>query len=99
MQIKSSNGSFATNDTDILEECNSFYSRRFASKKPTVTSCSDNLFSGQEHPLLNDNDKQNCEGLLTEKECLEALICCLNKSHQKGKLALCDKLCDLLCDI
>ena len=83
-----------------------------------MTSCSDNLFFGQEHPSLNDIDKQKCEGLLTEKECLEALktmepgkspgtdglpaefykvfwkdvspflIRCLNKSHQKGKLAL-----------
>ena len=78
----------------------------------------DNLFFGQEHPSLNDIDKQKCEGLLTEKECSEALktmapgklpgtnclpsefykgfwkdvspflIRCLNKSHQKGKLAL-----------
>jgi len=76
------------------------------------------LFFGQEHPSLNDIDKQKCEGLLSEKECLEALktmepsksprmdglpaefykvywkdvspflILCLNKSHQKGGLAL-----------
>jgi len=68
-QIKTSNGSYATNDTDILKECNSFYSRLYASKTLTVTSCSDNWFFGQEHPSLNDVDKQNCEGLLTEKEC------------------------------
>ena len=83
-----------------------------------MTSFSDNLFFDQKHPSLNDSDKQKCEGLLTEKECLEALktmesgkspgtdglpaefykvfwkdvspflIRCLNKSHQKGKLAL-----------
>ena len=34
-QIKTSNGSYATNDPDILKECNSFYSRLYASKKPT----------------------------------------------------------------
>ena len=79
-QIKTSNGSYATNDPDILKECNSFYSRLYASKKPTVTSCSDNLFFGQEHPSLNDVDKQKCEGLLTEKECLEAL-----KTMEPGK--------------
>ena len=72
-QIKTSNGSYATKDLDILKECNSFYSRLYASKNPTVISCSDNLFFGQEHPSLNDIDKQKCEGLLTEKECLEAL--------------------------
>jgi len=118
-QIKMRNGSYATNDPDILTEYNSFYSRLYASKKkPTETSCSDNLFFGQEHPSLNDIDKQKCEGLLSEKECLEALktmepsklprmdgllaefykvywkdvspflILCLNKSHQKGGLAL-----------
>ena len=117
-QIKRSNGSHATNDPDILKECNPFYSRLHASKKPRVASFSDNLFFDQEHPSLNDSDKQKCEGLLTEKECLEALetmesgkspgtdglpaefykvfwkdvspflIRCLNKSHQKGKLAL-----------
>ena len=32
-QIKTSNGSYATNDPDILKECNSFYSRLYASKK------------------------------------------------------------------
>jgi len=72
MQIKTSNGSYATNDPNILKECNSFYSRLYSSKKPTVTSCSDNLFS-QEHPSLNDIYEKKCKGLLSEKECLEAL--------------------------
>ena len=40
----------------------------------------DNLFFDQEHPSLNDSDKQKCEGLLTEKECLEAL-----KTMESGK--------------
>lgn len=31
------------------------------------------MFFGQEHPSFNDIDKQKCEGLLTEKECLESL--------------------------
>ena len=83
-----------------------------------MTSLSDNLFFDQEHPSLNDSDKQKYEGLLTKKECLEVLktmesgkspgtdslpagfykvfwkdappflLRCLNKSHQKGKLAL-----------
>ena len=72
-QIKTSNGSYATNDPDILKECNSFYSRLYASKNPRVTSFSNNLLFDQENPSLNDSDKQKCEGLLTEKECLEAL--------------------------
>ena len=54
-QIKTSNGSYATNDTDILKECNSFYSRLYTSRKPRVTSFSDNLFFDQEHPSLNNS--------------------------------------------
>ena len=46
------------------------------------------MFFGQEHPTLNDIDKQKCEGLLPGKDVSPFLIRCLNKSHQKGKLAL-----------
>ena len=76
------------------------------------------LFFDQEHPKLNQIDNEKCEGLLTEKECLEAvksmelgkspstdglpaefykvfwkdispyLISSLNRSYQKGKLAI-----------
>ena len=118
MQIKASNGSYVTNDLDILKECNSFYSMLYASKNTAVTSSSDDLFFGQENPTLNEIDKQKCEGLMTEKECCEALksmesdkspgtdglpaefykvfkrvvspflVSCLNKSYQKGKLAI-----------
>ena len=82
-----------------------------------MTSSGD-LFFSQEHPTLNEINKQKCEGLMTEKECFEApksmesdkspgteglpaefykvfwgdvspfLVSCLNKSHQKGKLAI-----------
>ena len=31
------------------------------------------MFLDQELPKLNDDDKQECEGLLTAKECLEAV--------------------------
>jgi len=72
-QIKTSNGLYATKDPDTLKECNSFYSRLYISKKPAVTSLSDNMFFGQEHATLGDIDKQICEGPLSAKECLEAL--------------------------
>ena len=51
MQIKASNGSYVTNDLDILEECNCFYSMLYASKNTAVTS-SDDLFFSQKHPTL-----------------------------------------------
>ena len=83
-----------------------------------MTSSSDDLFFSQEHPTLNEIDKQKCEGLMIEKECFKALksmesdklpgmdglpaefykvfwgdvspflVSCLNKSYQKGKLAI-----------
>ena len=67
MQIKTSNSSYATNDPDILKECNSFYSWLYTSKKTHCDIIFWQLVFGQEHPLLNDVDKQNCEGLRLKK--------------------------------
>ena len=74
VQIKGNNGSYLTNDSDILEECNSFYGSLYTSRNSaTVNKEMENLFLDQELPKLNDDDKQKCEGLLTAKECLEAV--------------------------
>ena len=118
MQIKTKDGVNITNDSDILRECNSFYNELYTSKITKRTENLEELFFDQEHPKLNQIDKENCEGLLTEKECLEAvksmelgkspgtdglpaefykvfwkdispyLISSLNRSYQKGKLAI-----------
>lgn len=74
MQIKGNNGSYLTNDPDILEECDSFYGSFYISKNfATVNNGLENLFLDQELPKLNDVDKQKCEGLLAAKEYLEAV--------------------------
>ena len=74
VQIKGNNGSYLTNDSDILEECNSFYGSLYTSRtSATVNRELENLFLDQELPKLTDDDKQKCEGLLTAKECLEAV--------------------------
>ena len=118
MQIKTKDGVNITNDSDILRECNSFYNELYTSKSTKRTENLEELFFDQEHPKLNQIDKEKCEGLLTEKECLEAvksmelgkspgtdglptefykvfwkdispfLISSLNRSYQKGKLAI-----------
>ena len=73
-QIKGNNGSFLTNDSDILEECNTFYGSLYTSRNSTaITEELGNLFFDQDLPKLNDDNKQKCEGFLTEKECLEAV--------------------------
>ena len=80
MQIKTKDGVNITNDSDILRECNSFYNELYTSKITKRTENLEELFFDQEHPKLNQIDKEKCEGLLTEKECLEAV-----KSMELGK--------------
>jgi hypothetical protein len=118
MQIKAKDGVNLTNDSDILRECNSFYSDPYTTKSTKITENLEKMFFGHEHHKLNEIDKEKCEGLLTEKECLGAvkamesgkspgtdgppaefykvfrkdvspfLISSLNRSYQKGKLAI-----------
>ena len=52
----------------------------YTSKSTKRTGNLEELFFDQEHPKLNQIDKEKCEGLLTEKECLEAV-----KSMELGK--------------
>ena len=67
--------------TDILRESNSFYSDLYTTKSIKITEDLEKKFFGYEHPhKLNEIDKEKCEGLLTEKECLEAV-----KSMESGK--------------
>ena len=80
MQIKTKDGVSLTNDPDILKECNSFYGDLYTSKQTKITGNLEKMFFGQEHPNLNEVDRDKCEGLLTEKECLEAV-----KSMESGK--------------
>lgn len=119
MQIKAKDGANLTNDSDILRECNSFYSDLYATKSTKITEDLEKNFIGYEHPhKLNEIDKEKCEGPLSERECFEAvksmesgkspgtdglpaefykvfwkdvstfLISALNKSYQKGNLAI-----------
>ena len=81
MQIKAKDGANLTNDSDILRECNSFYSDLYTTKSTKITEDLAKKIFGFEHPhKLNEIDKEKCEGLLSERECLEAL-----KSMESGK--------------
>ena len=57
----------------LIKECNSFYGDLYTSKQTKITGNLEKMFFGQEHPNLNEVDRDKCEGLLTEKECLEAV--------------------------
>jgi len=81
MQIKTKEGANLTNDSDILRECSSFYCDLYATKSAKITEDLEKQFFSYEHPhKLNEIDKEKCEVLLTEKECLEAV-----KSMESGK--------------
>ena len=67
MQIKAKDGANLTNDSDILRECNSFYSHLYTTKSIKITEHSEKTFFGYEHHKLNEMDKKKCKGLLTEK--------------------------------
>ena len=80
MQIKAKDRVNLTNDSDILRECNSFYSDLYTTKSTKITENLEKMFFGHEHHKLNEIDKEKCEGLLTEKECLGAV-----KAMESGK--------------
>ena len=68
-QIKGNNGSYLTNDSDILEECNSFYGSLYTSRNSTAITEKLRKFGfRQELPKLDNDEEQKCEGLLTEKK-------------------------------
>ena len=71
-QLKISEHEFVTLDKDILTECETYFSELYSScinqKLPE-----NNFFEPKNETVLNDDESASCEGLLTEKECLEAL--------------------------
>ena len=58
-----------------LRECNSLYNDLYTTKRINrITKDLEDLIFVYEHPhKLKEIDKEKCEGLLTEKECLETV--------------------------
>ena len=72
-QLKINDTDFVTSDEKILSECESFY-RNLYSSKINMPNYHDTPFFEQDNDTVLSKDEQSlCEGLLTEKECLEAL--------------------------
>ena len=57
-EIKTKDGVNITNDSDILRECNSFYNELYTSKITQRTENLQELSFDQEHPKLNQIDKE-----------------------------------------
>ena len=70
-----------TDPKEILEEQRRFYSKLYSSQNPRVNDPRFNsLFTGDMIKTLDAEQKESCEGLLTVKECKEAL-----KNFSKNK--------------
>ena len=64
-----------TKDEEILKECKRFYQTLYTSTNPGIDKNQSELFfptSGHQNKLTAE-ESHSCEGLLTVKECLEAL--------------------------
>ena len=79
-KVQNENGDLATNMNDILIECEKFYSNLYQTKNPNLENIEQYL---QDTPIhkLNVEDKNICEGIITNAECKNVLkYMKLNKS-------------------
>ena len=73
-QIKIDDNNFVTSDKDILTECTSFYKSLYASKGDTTNrQAATCFFETENDTVLQEHEQKSCDGLLTKKECLEAI--------------------------
>ena len=64
------NGTLITNQKSILSEEKQFYEKLYF-KKEQINSTID--FFDMSLPKLSENDRNSCEGILTEQECVKAI--------------------------
>ena len=101
-EIKIGDNTFVTSDGHILNECASFYKNCLYESKSTTGNLLDTsvFFSGENSTALKEHEQNACEGLLSEKEYLEALntmeseklqartlINALNFAYETGQLS------------
>ena len=74
-KLKLNDGSYTTNQSDILEEQKRFYENLYKSQVSSVQSAHENeiFFNPNVVPTLNADEQALCEGLITETEALNAL--------------------------
>ena len=71
-QLQIKENEFVTNYAEILAERETFYKTLYTSQGNTIAPDNE-FFQLENDTFLDYNDSTCCEGLLTEKECLEAL--------------------------
>ena len=76
-----SNGNIITDPDEILDEQKDYYEHLYASQKPDVNNSKFGpFFKNDNIPKLKNQQKGNCDGLLTLEECWSAL-----KGFKKNK--------------
>ena len=73
------NGKTINDQNEILDEQRQYYKKKLYEKR-NYSESTYNFFQNHELPQLKEQEKQKCEGLLTEKECEEAV-----KDMKNGK--------------
>ena len=72
-QLKIDDNDFVSTDKEILNECESFYQNLYSSKVNGKENRDDFFPTQPNQRSLNKYGQLLCEGLLSRKECLEAL--------------------------
>ena len=72
-QLKINDIDFVTSDKAILSECESFYKNLYTSKISDSSHEHSDFFPQVNNTVLSHEDQKSCEGLLSEKECLEVV--------------------------
>ena len=72
-QLKTGNSSFVSTDKEILNECEHFFKNLYSSHKDAQhVEDSNFFFENSTRKMLDSDEKEDCEGLLTKAECLQA---------------------------
>ena len=83
-RIQLANGDYITDFLEIQREQNSFFSQLYTtSLQEDIDIENHEMFQEIDHPTLSEDEKQSCEGEITEGELYEALKTC-NKNRSPG---------------
>ena len=73
IQLKTGENEFAMSDKEILLQCENFYRDLYKSRIDEQQSEPSNFNFFEDKNILDADEKESCEGLLTKSECLQAL--------------------------
>ena len=81
-QLKIGEKEYVTSDKEILHQCENFYRDLYKSRISEQQSEPSNFNFFEDTNILNADEKESCEGLLTNSECLQALKSMEPVKHQ-----------------